>query len=123
MMHASREWRENFFALLPQVYLHYDPYTIKQRANGDKPLKRQRMDFLLLFSNRQRVVIEVDGKQHYSDNNIVSPSLYAEMVIEDRHLKLAGYEVYRFGGYEFQKEDEAKKEVIDFFSELLHKYS
>ncbi len=95
MMHASREWRENFFALLPQVYLHCDPYTIKQRANGDKPLKRQRMDFLLLFSNRQRVVIEVDGKQHYSDNNIVSPSLYAEMVIEDRHLKLAGYEVYR----------------------------
>ncbi len=123
MMDVSKEWREKFFALLPQVYLHYDPYTIKQRANGDKPLKRQRMDFLLLFSNKQRVVIEIDGKQHYSVNNAASPSLYAEMVIEDRRLKLAGYEVYRFGGYEFVKEDEGKKAVIDFFSELLRKYS
>ncbi len=123
MVYASKEGREKFFALLPQVYLHYDPYTIKERANGNKPLKRQRMDFLLLFSNKQRVVIDIDGKQHYSVNNAASPYLYAEMVTEDRRLKLAGYEVYRFGGYEFVKEDEGKKAVIDFFSELLRKYA
>jgi len=123
MFDISKEWRENFFALLPQVYLHYDPYTVKQRANGDKPLKRQRMDFLLLFSNKQRVVIEIDGKQHYSVNNVANPSLYAEMVKEDRRLKLAGYEIYRFGGYEFVQEDEGKKAVRDFFSELLQKYA
>jgi len=123
MFEVSKEQGENFFALLPQVYLHYDPYTVKQRSNGDKPLKRQRMDFLLLFSNKQRVVIEIDGKQHYSVNNIANPSLYSEMVEEDRRLKLAGYEIYRFGGYEFVKEDKGKKIVREFFSELLRKHS
>jgi hypothetical protein len=122
MFEVAKEQGENFFALLPQVYLHYDPYTVKQRGNKDRPLKRQRMDFLLLFSNKQRVVIEIDGKQHYSVNNTAIPSLYAEMVREDRRLKLAGYEIYRFGGYEFVKEDEGKQAVRDFFSELFQKY-
>jgi hypothetical protein len=48
-------------ALVPQVYLHYDPYT--QRQLGVKRrLPRQRMDFLLLLSHFNRIVIEVDGK-------------------------------------------------------------
>lgn len=51
------------------------------------------MDFLLLFSDRQRVVIEVDGKQHYADGDHPSPSRYSAMVAEDRRLRLAGYEV------------------------------
>lgn len=125
MMDVSKGWRDKFFALIPQVYLHYDPYTIKQRLDKDKtkPLKRQRMDFLLLFSNRQRIVIEIDGQQHYSQEGVANPALYAEMVTEDRRLKLAGYEVYRFGGYEFLKEDEGKEAVIKFFSELLRKYT
>jgi hypothetical protein len=50
-------------ALIPQVYLHYDPYT--RRAN--MPLTRQRMDFLLLLPHRRRVVIELDGIHHYAD--------------------------------------------------------
>src|SRR6266567_679105 len=86
---------------LSKTYLHYDPYTIKQLSNG-KRLVRQRMDFLLLFSNHTRVVLEVDGKQHYSDNGMAKPSLYAEMAAEDRRLRLAGYEIYRFGGFELQ---------------------
>ena len=55
-------------ALIPQVYLHYDPYNQRTRRSlsSGTPLARQRMDFLLLFSDRQRVVIEVDGKQHYA---------------------------------------------------------
>lgn len=51
--------------------------------------------------DRRRVVIEVDGKQHYStDDGRASTSKYAEMLAEDRRLHLAGYEVYRFGRLE-----------------------
>lgn len=39
---------EQLPALIPQVYLHYDPYTIRQLAD-EKNLVRQLMDFLLLF--------------------------------------------------------------------------
>lgn len=55
-------------ALIPQVYLHYDPYTMREIAarGGPGPLVRQRMDFLLLLPNRTRIVIEVDGKHHYA---------------------------------------------------------
>ena len=46
-------------ALIPQVYLHYDPYTKFELAPQSSPLTRQRMDFLLLFPHRARVVIEL----------------------------------------------------------------
>ncbi|MDQ2100984.1 MAG: hypothetical protein QQW96_25480 [Tychonema bourrellyi B0820] len=102
-------------ALIPQIYLHYDPYTLRER-NGQKELPRQRMDFLLLLPNSQRVVIEVDGKQHYADQDKANPKLYSEMVAEDRELKLRGYEVYRFGGYELQR---GQQVVEDFFRKLF----
>ncbi|WP_299304471.1 hypothetical protein [uncultured Brachybacterium sp.] len=107
-------------ALIPQVYLHFDPATqLARRTAGQssRPLARQRMDFLLLFSSSHRVVLEVDGKQHYSKDNIASPALYSEMVAEDRRLRLAGYEVYRFGGAELMKPG-ADKMVADFFDQL-----
>ena len=85
--------------LIPQVYLHYDPYTARMRRDM-KVLPRQRMDFLLLFSPQERVVLEVDGKQHYSESGRPSPKRYGEMVAADRELRMVGYEVYRFGGYE-----------------------
>ncbi len=93
---------ERLPAIVPQVYLHYDPYTIREQPNGSS-LVRQRMDFLLLLPHRQRVVIEVDGKQDYADGDVASPERYAAMVAEDRNLRLAGYEVYRFGGYELMQ--------------------
>ncbi|WP_286246809.1 hypothetical protein [Streptomyces graminofaciens] len=34
-------------ALIPQVYLHYDPYTMNELGGANR-LARQRMDFLLL---------------------------------------------------------------------------
>jgi len=108
-------------ALIPQVYLHYDPRTWKD-LKGEKRLVRQRMDFLLLLPHGKNVVIEIDGKQHYSENDKPRPNLYAEMVAEDRRLKLTGYEVYRFGGYEFQEIKKAKQTVTDFFSELFKSY-
>jgi len=83
-------------ALIPQVYLHYDLYT--RRAGGTLP--RQRMDFLLLLPRRRRIVLELDGIQHYADGGRADPARYAVMAAADRELRLAGYEVYRFGGHE-----------------------
>ena len=105
-------------ALLPQVYLHYDPLTRKQRGGQPSALVRERMDFLLLLPRRVRVVIEVDGKQHYAEGDIASPQLYSEMVAEDRRLRLQSYEVYRFGGYELMQPGAARM-LRNFFGKLL----
>lgn len=109
-------------ALIPQVYLHYDPYTARELAamNGAE-LPRQRMDFLLLPGERTRVVIEVDGKQHYAtDDGRASPSRYAKMVREDRKISLAGYEVFRFGGGELQGAA-GESLVREFFDQLIER--
>jgi very-short-patch-repair endonuclease len=119
----SQKLAEKLPALIPQVYLHYDPYTLKQRhLSGEKILLRQRMDFLLLLSEHERIVIEVDGKQHYAIGETANPQLYAEMLSEDRRLRLAGYEVYRFGGYELQ-EQKGEMVVKKFFQQLFKKHS
>jgi hypothetical protein len=103
-------------ALIPQVYVHYDPYS--RRARGT--LTRQRMDFLLLLDRHRRVVLEVDGIQHYADNGgNASPARYAEMVAADRELRLAGYEVYRFGGGEIADRGRAAGMLDKFFDALL----
>lgn len=112
--------RDRLPALIPQVYLHYDPYTIAQ-LQGERRLPRQRMDFLLLLSPFERIVIEVDGKQHYSDGDISSPSRYADMVYADRDLRLLGYEVYRFGGAELMGES-GESMIREFFLRLFHKH-
>jgi hypothetical protein len=109
-------------AILPQVYLHFDPLTRAQRKGVSSVLVRERMDFLLLFSGRSRVVIEVDGIQHYATGNTASPRLYAEMVAEDRRLRLRGYEVYRFGGAELSRR--GALDVLDkFFDDLLERHA
>jgi len=54
-------------ALISQVYLYYDPLTLKKR--GWKVFEHQKMDFMMLFSKATRVVIEIDGKQHYAKDN------------------------------------------------------
>lgn len=111
-------------ALLPQVYLHYDPLDQRTRrlSKNGAPLARQRMDFLMLFSDRTRVVIEVDGKQHYAAGDIANPRLYSEMVAEDRRLKLAGYQVFRFGGHELGQPS-APAMLNGFFDDLHSRMS
>src|SRR5262249_37245901 len=90
-------------ALLPEVWLHWDPKTVKER--GRDALFRFRMDFLMLLPGRIRVVLEVDGKQHYADEaGRAAPALYGAMVAADRDLKLAGYYVFHFGGFELRKD-------------------
>jgi very-short-patch-repair endonuclease len=66
-------------------------------------------------------VIEVDGSQHYSEDDRPSPRLYAEMVSEDRKLRLAGYEVYRFGATEL-KIPNVKSMLTKFFTDLMLKH-
>lgn len=126
----------NLPALIPQVYCHYDPKSALMRQGT--VYVHQRMDFLMLFSDKERVVIEIDGIQHYSEErelelfvdkkaekvkkNLAIPKKYAEMVEDDRKLKLYGYNVFRFGGYEFMKEQRPKKKIILFFSKLFELY-
>jgi hypothetical protein len=64
------------------------------------------MDFLLLLPGGVRVVLEVDGKTHYADDDgHAAPGRYATMVKADRELKLSGYELYRFGAVELSGND------------------
>ncbi|MFL6162640.1 MAG: hypothetical protein ACJ74U_10445 [Jatrophihabitantaceae bacterium] len=109
-------------ALLPQVYLHYDPYTAAE-LGGRPRLFRQRMDFLMLLPRRGRVILELDGKQHYSDEReVASPQRYAATVREDRELRLAGYEVYRFGGHELVGKAQTTAMLTTFYTQLLTRH-
>ncbi|MGW0957061.1 hypothetical protein ACWDAO_12380 [Streptomyces sp. NPDC001212] len=115
-------------ALIPQVYLHYDPYS------GLSRLPRQRMDFLLLMNHRARAVIEVDGIQHYGRHVdmpamqqpgpvwLADPVAYAAMVAEDRQLTLQGYEVYRIGRHELRDHQAGQAILTDFFTRLLNRH-
>lgn len=107
-------------ALLPEVWLHWDPKTVKER--GPQALMRFRMDFLLLLPGGARIVIEVDGKHHYSrDDGRADCDRYATMVAADRDLKLAGYDVFRFGAFELDG-DAAPSIVKRFFDSLFKKH-
>lgn len=78
------------------------------------------MDFLLLLDRHRRIVLEVDGIQHYADSESrASPARYAEMAAADRELRLTGYEVYRFGGNEIADRSQAAIILDKFFSDLF----
>jgi hypothetical protein len=111
---------ERLPAIIPQVYLHYDPYTLRELPRNGSALARQRMDFLFLLPYRQRVVIEIDGQQHYADGDVASPKRYAEMAAEDRKLRLQGYELYRFGGYELMASN-WRETGAEFLKSLIKK--
>jgi very-short-patch-repair endonuclease len=102
-------------ALLPEVWLHWDPKTVQQR--GREALLRFRMDFLLLLPHGQRVVLEVDGSQHFTNR-----TKYAADMRADRELKLSGYEVFRFGTAELEHEARARRVLEEFFVELFRRF-
>lgn len=120
------KYRGELPALLPQVYLYYDPKLEKNRIK--KIFEHQRMDFLMIFSEQQRVVIEIDGVQHYADyvegntKHYASVNKYAEMVAAQREMTLAGYDVYRFGGKELYNQAIGKNIIKHFFARLFEKY-
>lgn len=118
---AERQGFECTPAILPQVYLHYDPKTREYReATGGAIFSVQCRDFMLLGPGSRRIVLEVDGKTHYTDDTgAPSPRTYATFAKQDRSLRLQGYEVFRFGGYEFQPGQALSKMLTDFFDLLL----
>jgi very-short-patch-repair endonuclease len=104
-------------ALLPEVWLYWDPKTVRER--GANALLRFRMDFLLLLPTGVRVVVEVDGKHHYArPDGQADTGRYASMAAGDRELKLAGYEVFRFGAEELLGCG-AREAVKKFFDTLF----
>ncbi len=107
-------------ALLPEVWLHWDPKTARER--GRDALLRFRMDFLMLLPHGVRVVLEVDGKHHYAGaKGYADPAAYAGMMAADRELRLAGYDVFRFGADELQGKA-ARIMVKEFFEELFKRH-
>lgn len=117
---------ERIPALFPQVWLYYDPKLQKDRIK--KIFEHQRMDFLMLFSESQRVVIEIDGVQHYADyvagnkKHYASVDKYADMMAAQREMSLAGYDVYRFGAKELYDPAIGKRKVRAFFEGMFSKY-
>lgn len=121
-------------ALIPQVYMYYDPKTKAQREW--QIFEHQKMDFMMIISPTQRVVFEIDGYQHYAEDEVAlgtqykhyaSPARYAEMMKAHREMSLAGYDVYRFGGRELWVNDHTTEEEIIsnigvFFDKLFEKY-
>jgi very-short-patch-repair endonuclease len=70
----------------------------------------------------ERVVLEVDGETHDATNGRPDLRQYAGGARADRELKLAGYEVYRFGATELQDPDSARDLVGQFFTDLFEHY-
>ncbi|MGW7612185.1 AbiJ-related protein [Streptomyces sp. NPDC054766] len=115
-------YRENLRAvpaLLPEIWLHWDPRTVRER--GARALQNLRMDFLMLLPGNRRVVLEVDGMQHYTRKAGAEPdsAKYAATMAGDRDLKFRGYEVFRFGHDELRNRDSARPIVTEFFRTLL----
>ncbi len=87
----------------------------------------------MIVSPSQRILFEIDGIQHYAEDEIAlgtrykryaSPAKYAEMMKAHREMSLAGYDVYRFGGRELwvndnNSEADIIKYVGDFFTDYL----
>ena len=124
----------NLPALIHQVYLYYDPKT-KSARHGKTIFEHQRMDFMFIISSEHRVVIEIDGIQHYAEDKIIGGThyrcadvnRYAEMMRAHREMVLDGYDVYRIGGKELYvspdgNEEPAKQVVFDFLEGLFRKY-
>ncbi len=109
-------------ALLPEVWLHWDPRTVRER--GREALLNFRMDFLLLLPHGERVVLEVDGSQHYTRERGQRPDTvkYAAMMAGDRDLKLRGYEVFRFGHDELRDEADARRTLEVFIPAVFARF-
>jgi len=104
-------------ALLPQVWLSYDPLTREQRY-GKPALDRQRLDFLMYLPGRRKVIIEVDGIYHISKGDgRACLETYSKGLAADRGLMAKGYTIYRFGANEIQQD--ASDVLGQFFHDIL----
>jgi very-short-patch-repair endonuclease len=118
--HIHRDELPDLPALLPEVWLHWDPRTARER--GPQALLSFRMDFLLLLPHGHRIVLEVDGATHYSTGGRPDPAVYAKGARADRDLKLARYEVFRFGATELQDPRNAEPMLRQFLTDLFRQF-
>lgn len=119
--HVCSHLVPELLALLPEVWFHWDPKTVRER--GADALLRFRIDFLLLMPMGRRVVIEIDGRHHYATTDgRAFPVRYAEMVGGARDLQLSGYDVYRFGAHELDTRERAARCVEVFLQRLFPRY-
>lgn len=51
----------------------------------EEVFEHQRMDFFMLFSLKYRVVIEIDGQQHYADDEIAPGTRYKHYASPQRY--------------------------------------
>lgn len=77
-------------ALLPEVWLHWDPVAARARARGMRAFPNHRMDFLMLLPGGRRMVFEIDGKQHYADGDRADPREYAKLAEGRANCNLKG---------------------------------
>jgi hypothetical protein len=119
--HAHWDRLSDVPALLPEIWIHWDPKTLRER--GVHAMQNLRMDFLMLLPGNRRVVLEVDGMQHYTRNGGTEPDSgkYAATMAGDRDLKFGGYEVFRFGHDELRDREHAQPLGADFFATLLER--
>jgi very-short-patch-repair endonuclease len=111
---------QNLPALLPEVWLLWDPKTVRQR--GPQALLQFRMDLVLILPRGRRVVLEVDGSHHYSSGGRADTAKYASNMRGDRDLKLNGYDVFRFGAVELQDRESARALLSHFFADLFRHF-
>jgi hypothetical protein len=64
----------------------------------------------------------VDGKPHYATGRLADPSVYAATMRGDRELKLARYDVFRFGAADLEEEQYAREMLRGFFEDLFRTY-
>jgi very-short-patch-repair endonuclease len=106
----------SFPALIPEAWLNAigAERTVEDEEHLDE--NPQRVDFVL-FLERRRCVIEVDGPSHYatfdeaSRTYEVSEERYTRNLRIERSLRRQGWEIYRFSNYEVRnaKMDDFKK--------------
>ena len=102
-------------ALLPQVYLNWDPFTKKQR--GYK-LVNQKVDFLWYGPNHFPLVIEIDGPSHWEFPDVG----YRVQCEFDRDLMDRGFHIRRFTNDEIRSwhsQNRLEEEVKSLFSRYL----
>ena len=69
-----------------------------------------------------RIVLEVDGAPRYTAAGRPDPAVYAKGARADRELKLARYEVFRFGATELQNTGKAEPMLRQFFTDLFRQF-
>ncbi len=113
--------KPNHNALLPQVWLNWEPISRQQRGSPSVP---QRFDFLWWGPNNKCAVIELDGSSHIETDGNPDETKYVHQIASDRDLTLRGFQVFRFGNKEtayWKHGNILSQKISDFFDRLLEK--